>query len=212
MAFITDTSEPGRGSAYHNKVENGEGANVTQLLTAWRGGDERAARELVGIVYGQLRELAGIYLRRERDPISLQPTALVNELYLSLFAGKPVECEDRLHFLHLAARQMRHLVIDYARRRKNVKRGGDVQKLALDEARDHAIALDAQMTDLDEALDRLEKMDERSAQVVELRFFGGMTEQEIATLLGVSVATVKRDWEFARTWLLAQLSSEPPLR
>ncbi len=190
-------------------MENGDATGVTQLLTAWRGGDEQAARELVGIVYGQLRELAGVYLRNERDPISLQPTALVNELYLSLFAGKPVECEDRLHFLHIAARQMRHLVIDYARRRKNLKRGGNVQKLALDEARDHAIQLDAQLTDLNEALDRLEKMDARSAQVVELRFFGGLTEQEIATLLGISVPTVKRDWDFARNWLLAQLSTEP---
>jgi RNA polymerase sigma factor (TIGR02999 family) len=194
-------------------VGNGEAATgVTQLLTAWRGGDEQAARELVGVVYSQLRELAGMYLRNERDPISLQPTALVNELYLSLFAGKPVECVDRLHFLHLAARQMRRLVIDHARRRKNLKRGGNVQRLALDEARDHAIALDAQLTDLNEALERLERMDERSAQVVELRFFGGLTEQEIATSMGVSVPTVKRDWDFARTWLLAQLSSEAPTR
>lgn len=206
-AFIPEGSEPARGSAYHNKVENGEAAGVTRLLAAWRAGDEQAARELVGIVYAQLRELAGIYLRNERDPMSLQPTALVNELYISLFAGKPVECEDRLHFLHIAARQMRHLVIDYARRRKNLKRGGNVQILALDEARDHAVALDAQLTDLDEALDRLEKMDERSAQIVELRFFGGLTEEEIATLLDISVPTVKRDWHFARTWLLAQLSS-----
>jgi RNA polymerase sigma factor (TIGR02999 family) len=189
-------------------MQRSDGAGVTVLLTAWQNGDERAAGELMAVVYQQLRSLAGIYLRREKGPITLQPTALVNELYLALFAGQPVKCEDRLHFLHIAARQMRNLVIDYARRRKNLKRGGDVQKFALDEARDHAIQVDDQLTDLNEALNRLEKMDERSAKIVELRFFGGLTEREIGDLLGISVPTVKRDWEFARTWLLAQLSSQ----
>ena len=103
---------------------------------------------------------------------------------------------------------MRNLIIDHARRRKNQKRGGNVPKLSLDEARDHAIPVDARLSDLDEALDRLEKMDQRSARIVELRFFGGLTEQEVANLMGISVATVKRDWEFARSWLLAQLNSQ----
>lgn len=183
-------------------------ADVTLLLTAWRSGDEQAGHELIAVVYGQLRKLAGACLRDERYPGTLQPTALVSELYLTLFSGRPVDCENRLHFLNLAARQMRNLVIDHARRRKNLRQGGDARKLALDDARDHAITVDARLADLDEALDRLEKLDQRSARVVELRFFGGLTEHEVATLLGISVPTVKRDWDFARSWLLSQLNSE----
>ena len=180
-------------------------ANVTVLLNAWRNGDEQAGQELMTAVYGQLHKLAGACLRDERYPGTLQPTVLVNELYLALFAREPVDCENRLHFLNVAARQMRNLIIDHARRRKNLKRGGDVPKFTLDEARDHAIPLDAQLCDLNEALERLEKMDERSARIVELRFFGGLTEREIATLLGISGPTVRRDWDFARSWLLSQL-------
>jgi RNA polymerase sigma-70 factor (ECF subfamily) len=182
-------------------------ADITILLSAWRDGDERAGKELMTSVYAELRKLAGACLRDERYPCTLQPTVLVNELYLSLFSRQPVDCENRLHFLHLAARQMRRLVIDHARQRKNLKRGGDVPKLTLDEARDHVIPVEAQLSDLDEALERLEKMDSRSAKIVELRFFGGLTEQETATLLKISLATVRRDWEFARSWLLAQLKS-----
>jgi RNA polymerase sigma factor (TIGR02999 family) len=178
---------------------------ATLLLAAWRDGDQEAGRKLVSAVHGQLRQLAGACLRNERDASSLQPTALVNELYVALFSREPVSCENRLHFLNLAARQMRNIVVDDARRRKNLKRGGVVQKLELNEAQDHAIALDARLVDLNEALERLEKLDERSAKVVELRFFGGLTEREIATLLEISVPTVKRDWEFARSWLLSQI-------
>jgi len=185
-----------------------EPADVTGLLAAWRAGDEKAGQELVAAVYAQLRKLAASCLRDERDVVTLQPTALVNELYLAFFSRQPVNCEDRTHFLHIAARQMRNLVIDYARRRKNQKRGGDVQKLALDEARDHAIPVDARLADLDDALQRLEKMDARAAKVVELRFFGGLTEEEAAAVLELSAPTIRRDWEFARSWLLAQLSHE----
>jgi RNA polymerase sigma-70 factor (ECF subfamily) len=182
--------------------------DATLLLTAWRNGDEHAGRALMTAVYGQLRRLAGACLRDERNPATLQPTALVNELYLSLFSRQPMVYENRLHFLNVAATQMRHLIIDHARQRKNLKHGGGVPKLALDEARDHAIPIDAQLSDLNEALERLEKMDVRAAKIVELRFFGGLTEQEVASLLDISVPTVKRDWEFARSWLLAQLDSD----
>ena len=183
------------------------GPDITALLTAWRNGDEQAGRELMTAVYGHLHKLAAACLRQERYPGTLRPTVLVNELYLALFSRRPVDCENRLHFLRLAAKQMRNLVVDHARRRRNLKRGGDVPKLALDEARDYAICLDDQLTHLDEALDRLEKMDERAARIVELRFFGGLTEQDVAALLGISVPTVKRDWEFARSWLLAQMEN-----
>jgi RNA polymerase sigma factor (TIGR02999 family) len=182
--------------------------DVTVLLIAWRNGNEQAGQELMTAVYEQLRRLARACLRDERYPATLQPTVLVNELYLAMFSRQPVNCENRLHFLNVAAIQMRHLIIDHARRHKNLRRGGDVPKLALDEARHHAISIDDRMSDLDEALERLEKMDARAAKIVELRFFGGLTEQEVASLLDLSVPTVKRDWEFARSWLLAQLKPD----
>jgi RNA polymerase sigma-70 factor (ECF subfamily) len=178
---------------------------ATLLLSEWRSGNEDSGRKLIATVYQQLHQLARACVRNERDESSLQPTALVNELYLTLFSREPVSCENRLHFLNLAARQMRNIVIDDARRRKNLKRGGAVQKLVLDDALDHMIIVDDRLDDLNDALERLEKLDERSARVVELKFFGGLTEQEIATLLRVSVPTVKRDWDFARSWLLAQV-------
>ena len=180
---------------------------ITGLLSDWRGGDEEAGRELVAAVYAELRRLAGIYLSKEMNAATLQPTALVNELCLGMLSRPAVSCENRLHFLHLAAQQLRHLIVDHARRRRGLKRGGNQQHLALDEARDHAIECDERIADLDEALTRLEKMDPRPASVVEMRFFGGLKEQEIADILGISVATVKRDWEFARSWLLAQLDT-----
>jgi len=182
-----------------------EGGDATQLLSEWRSGNEAAGRQFIDTVYRQLHTLARTCVRDERDASSLQPTALVNELYLTLFSRDPVNCENRLHFFHIAARQMRNIVIDDARRRKNLKRGGAVQKLELDDALDHTIVIDGRLDDLEEALQRLEKLDARPAKVVELKFFGGMTEQEIADLLRVSVPTVKREWNFARSWLLAQI-------
>jgi RNA polymerase sigma factor (TIGR02999 family) len=178
---------------------------ATLLLNAWREGDEEAGRKLVSSIYSQLHRLAAACLRNEGDASALQPTALVNELYLSMFSREPVSCENRLHFLNLAARQMRNILIDDARRRKNLKRGGEVKKLVLDEARDFAIQIDERISDLHEALERLEQLDSRCAKIVELRFFGGLTEQEISSLLDISVPTVKRDWEFARSWLLSQI-------
>ncbi|HEX3742605.1 MAG TPA: ECF-type sigma factor [Bryobacteraceae bacterium] len=184
---------------------DGESGDATSLLSEWQNGDEEAGRKLIGTVYQQLHDLAAKCVRNERDESSLQPTALVNELYLTLFSREPLSCQNRLHFLRIAARQMRHILIDDARRRKNLSNGGAIRKLDLNDALDHTIVVDARLEDLDEALDRLEQLDERPARVVELRFFGGMTEQEIADLLDVSVPTVKRDWEFARSWLLAQI-------
>lgn len=186
-------------------------ANVTSLLIDWREGDEEAGRKLIDVVYRELRRLAALNLRREFNAVTLQPTALVNELCLRILSGPPLSCENRLHFLHLASRQMRRLIVDHARRKKGLKRGGSEPPLALDEARDHAVVLlDSRIADLNDALVRLEKLDARPAAVVEMRFFGGLTEQEIADVLGISTATVKRDWEFARSWLLAQLDGGSP--
>ena len=184
-------------------------APITRLLEDWRAGDDAAGRELVSNVYRELRRLAAVYLRKEHGPVTLQPTALVNELCLGMLSRAPVNCESRAHFLNLAAQQMRRLIVDHARRRKGLKRGGGDAHFTLDEARDHAIAIDDRIADLDDALTRLEQLDSRAASVVEMRFFGGLKEDEVAEVLGVSLATVKRDWEFARSWLLAQLDSKP---
>lgn len=182
-----------------------EQAQVTTLLSEWREGDEEAGRRLVSAVYRELRRLAAVYLRKEGNAHTLQPTALVHELCVGMLSRPPVSCENRLHFLHVAAQQMRRLIVDHARRRQGIKHGGTMVHLPLDEARDRAIPVDDRVTDLDEALTRLEQLDRRPASVVEMRFFGGLGEEEIAGVLGVSVATVKREWEFARSWLLAQL-------
>jgi len=186
-------------------MSEGDEGSATQLLTAWREGDSDAGRRLMELVYRNLHRLAQISVRTQRGATGLQPTALIHELYLALFSREPVSCENRLHFLNLAARQMRNIVVDDARRRRSRKRGGPAQKLSLDDSLDHEIPVDARLEDLNEALDRLEKLDTRSARVVELRFFGGLAEEEIAEALNVSVPTVKRDWAFARSWLLAQL-------
>jgi RNA polymerase sigma factor (TIGR02999 family) len=187
-------------------TEPRDSTDFTLLLTEWRGGDDEAGRKLISAVYRELRNLAAIYLRKEFNANTLQPTALVNELCVGMLSGPAVSCENRLHFLHLAAQQMRRLIVDHARRRNGLKRGGGQAHVPLDEARDHAIILDGRIAEINDALTRLEQLDPRPASVVEMRFFGGLTEQEIADVLDISLATVKRDWEFARSWLLAQLS------
>ena len=182
-----------------------QAADLTLLLDEWHAGDEEAGRKLIATVYRELRTLASVYLHNEPNN-TLQPTALVNELCVGMLSRPVVSCENRLHFLHLAAQQMRRLIVDHARRRKGMKRGGGQVHVPLEEARDHKIAIDGRITEINDALTRLEQLDPRPAAVVEMRYFGGLTEQEIADVLGISIATVKRDWEFARSWLLAQLN------
>jgi len=183
-----------------------DSTGFTLLLDEWRAGDEEAGRKLISAVYRELRNLASVYLRKESNANTLQPTALVNELCVGMLSRPAVSCENRLHFLHLAAQQMRRLIVDHARRRNGLKRGGGQAHVPLEEARDHIIVLDGRIAEINDALTRLEQLDPRPASVVEMRFFGGLTEQEIAGVLGISVATVKRDWDFARSWLLAQLN------
>ena len=182
--------------------------DATRLLSAWRNGDEAAGRALMNVIYENLHRLARVAQRADGGATALQPTAIVNELYIALFSREPVSCENRLHFLNLAARQMRNIVVDDARRRRAAKNGGELRKLPLDDSLDHSIAIDERLTALNDALDRLEKLDARAAKVVEMRFFGGLTEEEVASSLQLSIATVKRDWTFARSWLLAQLDAE----
>ena len=179
---------------------------VTRWLTEWRSGDQAAGNQLFAAVYDELRRLAAWQMQQERPGHTLPPTALVNELYLKLFAGEPVAWESRAHFFAVAAQQLRRLLIDHARARMAEKRGGRDVKVSFDEAGEHAAPFQEDLVDVDDALRKLEQLDPRSARVVELRFFGGLTEQEAAEVMGVSVATLKRDWAFARAWLVSQLS------
>jgi RNA polymerase sigma-70 factor, ECF subfamily len=186
-------------------AESPEPKDVSAMLSAWGAGGQDAGNELIGIVYQELRRLAAFYLQTERRDHTLQPTELVHELYLKLFSSQPLQLQDREHFLALAARQLRRIVVDYARNKHAQKRGGLMDKISLDDALPFAVPTDSRVVGLDEALQRLEKLDPRSAQVVELRFFGGLTEDEVAKTLSISPATVKRDWDFARSWLLSQM-------
>lgn len=181
--------------------------DVSAILSAWGEGDQQAGDELIGIVYQELRRLAAHYLAGEHEGHTLQPTALVHELYLKLFRSKPVQLHDREHFLAIAARQLRHIVVDHARNKQAQKRGGGSQGTISLNAEAHGVIVpvDARVIDLDRALRRLETLDSRAAQVVELRFFGGLTDDEVGKTLGISLATVKRDWEFARSWLLSEI-------
>jgi RNA polymerase sigma-70 factor (ECF subfamily) len=182
-----------------------DGPNLTQALVDWRNGDRDAGNRLFAAVYQELRRLAGWHLQRERLGQTMQATALVNELYLKLFGGEPVDWQNRAHFFAVAAQQIRRLLVDHARARQAEKRGGGRVRLSLTEVSGLAAPIEEDLLDLDDALRRLEALDPRAARIVELRYFGGLTEQEAAVGAGVSVATVKREWDFARTWLISQL-------
>ena len=179
---------------------------VTTLLAEWRRGDDHARNRLVSAVYDELRRIAAVSLRSENASHTMQPTDLVHELYLRLFAPGSINPNDRKHLFAIAARQMRRILVDHARSRNAQKRGGG---LLVDVT--GAIEPAAKPQDLlaiDQALSRLAELDERAAQVVELRFFAGTTEQETADALEISVNTVKRDWEFARAWLYKALEND----
>src|SRR3954470_12005449 len=168
--------------------------NITTLLVAWTRGEESALAELTPLVHGELRRLARSYLRRERDNHTLQTDALVNEAYLRLIDLSRVEWRDRVHFLALSARLMRRILVDHARSKNYQKRGGAVLRIPLDEAQDFTINRSADLVELDDALVALAAVDARKAQVIELRFFGGLSIAEAAETLQVSQQTVMRDW------------------
>jgi RNA polymerase sigma factor (TIGR02999 family) len=179
---------------------------VTQILHDWSGGDADAPERLMPFVYDELRRLARSFLARERGSHTLQPTALVNEAYLRLVDQTRVNWQNRAHFYGIAARMMRRVLIDHARAHATEKRGGATIHLSLDDVQ---VSIEERATSfvaLDEALERLEQMDERKCKVVEMRFFGGLTDQEIADVLGVTTRTVLRDWKKARLWLYRELS------
>jgi len=181
--------------------------NVTQLLLAWERGDEAARDELIPLVYDALRRIARHHLRGERAGHTLQTTALVNEAYLRLVDYKRMRWQDRAHFLAVAAQAMRRILIEHARSRQSARRGGaEARKVSLDEAAVLADEQAAEMIALDDALTSLAALDPRKGRVVELRYFGGLEIEETAEVLGISPATVKREWSTARLWLHREIS------
>lgn len=172
----------------------------------WLGGGERRLAEALPQVYHELREVAGVYLRRERPNHTLQPTALVHEAYLRLRDQRNVDWNNRAQFLGVAARMMRRILVDHALARKAAKRGSDATRVSLDTALDVFQEQDLSALEVHKALQELEALDRRQGQIVEMRFFGGMTVEEIAEVLEISAATVKREWALAKLWLEREMS------
>jgi RNA polymerase sigma-70 factor (ECF subfamily) len=181
---------------------------ITQWLTDWSNGDRSALEKLTPLVYRELHRVAQSYMRGERVGHALQTTALVNEAYLRLIETECQSWQNRAHFYAAAAKLMRHILVDFARSRDRIKRGGGLEQVSLDEALTITADHTAKLLELDEALTALSQLDERQSQIVELRFFAGLTEPEIAEVLKVSQRTVQSDWSLARSWLLRELSQE----
>ena len=181
---------------------------ITLWLAEWGKGDAQAGERLANAVYAELRQMAARFLNNERAGHTLDPNALVHELWMRLVGGEPVAFQNRAHFWAIAAQTMRRILIDHARARARNKRGGPQQQVSLSAVDGwNPVTLDEDLLDLDQALSKLAGADPRAARVVELRFFGGLPEEEIAGALGVSVITVKRDWKVARAWLMNRLAS-----
>ena len=183
--------------------------DVTKLLIQWSKGDSEALDALVPLVYDELRRLAQLYLSREKPGHTLSSTALVHEAYLRLVQQKDVTWQNRAHFFGVAARMMRRILVDHARRHGYAKRGGGALTLSLDETVAAAPEREISLVALDDALDSLAKLDERQSRMVELRFFGGLSIEETSEVLGVSAPTVKREWASARAWLYREISGSP---
>ena len=182
--------------------------DITQLLLAWNDGDQMALGKLVPLVEAELRRLARAYMNRERTGHTLQTTALLNEAYVRLIDSHNVQWQSRVHFYGIAAPVMRRVLVDSARKRNYRKRGGGSHQITFTETLAVTAAEDTNVLALDEALNQLARIDERKARVVEMRFFGGLSEKETAVALGVSPETARRDWRLAKSWLLRQLSQE----
>ena len=182
--------------------------DVTQLLVAWGKGDQHAFDALMPEVRKELHRLAAHYMAEEPRGHELQPTALINEAYLRLVDWKNIQWADRAHFFGMAANMMRRVLVDYARSRYRLKRGGEAIQVSFTEAANVPIPQSADVLALDKALRELEKIDPRKSQIVEMRFFGGLSQEETAEALNVSVATVRRDWSLSRAWLARELKKK----
>ena len=180
--------------------------NITQLLLQWRRGDQSALDQLMPLVYEELRRVARQCMRGERTGHTLQTTALVNEAYLRLVNSSRVQWHDRAHFFAIAAQLMRRVLVDEARKRRNLKRGGEYTRIQIDDIQLNTPSCDIDLLALDQALDGLAEFAPRKSQVVELRFFGGLSIEETALVLGISTDIVKREWRTAKLWLLQELS------
>ena len=190
---------------HHNSSDQ-----VTQLLVRWRGGDREALDALMPIVYAELRSMAHRYLQRERSDHTLQSTALVHEAYVRLIGQKLPQWQNRAHFFGVAARLMRQILVEYARGHQAAKRGGNACKVTLEEGSLLAQRADLDVVVLDEALQNLAKLDEQQSRIVELRFFGGLSIDDTSEVLGISPATVSREWSTARIWLHREISRRGP--
>ena len=179
---------------------------MTQLLVAWRNGDQNARDELMPLVYQELHRLAHHYMSHERPGHTLQTSALVNEAFLRLADQSEVEWQNRAHFIGIAGQMMRRILVDYARNRGYAKRGGNAVQVSLDEQLIVSEERSAEVIALDDALQSLARLDERKSRLVELRFFGGLSIEETAEVLGVSPGTVMRDWTLAKAWLRREMS------
>jgi RNA polymerase sigma-70 factor (ECF subfamily) len=181
---------------------------VSRLLAGWGGGDEAALDELIPLVYDELKRLAHYFMRQERPGHTLQTTALVGEAYLRLADQKHAQWKNRAQFFSIAAQFMRRILVDHARSRIRAKRGGGAHKVSLDEVAVLSPERSADLLALDTALERLASIDRRKSEIVELRYFGGLSVEEVAEVVGVSPITVKRDWLVARAWLRREISNE----
>jgi len=180
-------------------------SEINRLLERWRSGEAEAFERLMSLVYEDLRKIAAWQLQSERPNHTLQPTALVHEVYLRLAANAQIDWKNKAHFFALVAQLMRHILVDHARGRLRDKRGGSVRAVALDEALNVRTASDPELVELDEALKSLDLIDERKSRIVELRYFGGLSIDETSQVLGVSSTTVRREWTMAKAWLRREL-------
>lgn len=180
---------------------------VSELLLHWGNGDRKALEAILPLVYNELRRLARYHLQQQRPNHTLQTTALVHEAYLRLAEEKSLQVENRAHFLGVAAQLMRWILVDYERNRRAAKRGGGATRVTLDPSvAVHSQPPDVDLLTLDEALNRLSKLDQQQSQIIELRYFGGLSIEDTSEFLGISPATVKRSWSSARAWLLREMS------
>jgi RNA polymerase sigma factor (TIGR02999 family) len=188
--------------------ENVSSAGVTQLLINWNNGDKTSLDEMLPLVYDELRRIAVRYMNREKVEHTLQPTALVHEAYMRLVDQKQVDWKNRAQFFGVAAEMMRRILVNHAIQKQTAKRGGDALRVSLNDANELQAPSDTNLVALDDALKRLSEIDSRKSRIVELKFFGGLTTEEIAEVLQVSVATIEREWSLARAWLFREVKHD----